>query len=183
MPQLDKYIFLNQVLALIFFFFLIYIYIRGTVIPNLNMSLKYRHKRFATLFSHDRGNWSLFKETNSSISRRAVKQLNFINQHLNNVFTQYKLKYKVNFILLLNTYFNSKHLFVLLKLLSTKNKSLNDYIQNNFWFYKKYNTVSLSLVSIFSNKNFFFFSQEQFNLFLIKEIVRSHYLIQKVQKN
>ena len=55
MPQLDKYIFLNQVLALIFFF-LTYIYIRGTVIPNLNMSLKYRHKKFASLYSHDRGN-------------------------------------------------------------------------------------------------------------------------------
>ena len=56
MPQLDKYIFLNQVLALIFFFFITYIYVRSTVIPNLNMSLKYRHKSFAKLANHDYNN-------------------------------------------------------------------------------------------------------------------------------
>ena len=56
MPQLDKYIFLNQILALSFFFFITYVYIRSIVIPNINMSLKFRYKRFATLFSHDRGN-------------------------------------------------------------------------------------------------------------------------------
>ena len=56
MPQLDKYIFLNQILALSFFFFITYVYIRSIVIPNINMSLKFRYKRFEKLFSHERGN-------------------------------------------------------------------------------------------------------------------------------
>ena len=46
MPQLDKYIFFNQIIYLTFFFFLIYVYIRGLVIPEISSILKYRKKKF-----------------------------------------------------------------------------------------------------------------------------------------
>lgn len=174
MPQLDKYIFLNQVLALIFFFFLTYIYIRSTVIPNLNMSLKYRHKRFAILFSHERGNWNLFKQSKNSFSNRAVNQLNFISNQLSTIFSQYKIEYNKNFNWLFNVYSSSKYLYLLANI--SKTKKFDDFFKSFIIFYNKYNTTSLNVISIFSNKNYHFFSQEQFNLFLIKEIIRSTHL-------
>lgn len=177
MPQLDKYIFLNQVLALIFFFFLTYIYIRSTVIPNLNMSLKYRHKSFAMLFSHDRGNWALFKKNKASVGAYAVTQLNFINSQLTTIFSHYKIKYNTNFILLLQTYFSSRNLFFIIKSFSITNNKLSNFITDNFWLYIKYNKTSLNLNSIFSKKKFSFFTQEQFNQFFFKEIVRSTYFL------
>ena len=174
MPQLDKYIFLNQILALSFFFFITYVYIRSIVIPNINMSLKFRYKRFEKLFSHERGNWGLLKETNASFGRRAVTQLNSINQNLNSILTKYKYKYNLYFIWLVNTYFLSKYLFFLLKIINIKNKGLYEFIHKNFWFYKKSKQTSSYLISTFNNKNFYFFSQEYFNYFFIKEIIRSN---------
>lgn len=44
MPQLDKYIFLQQILTLIFVFFLIYKHLRGRFIPYINGVLKYKYK-------------------------------------------------------------------------------------------------------------------------------------------
>lgn len=177
MPQLDKYIFLNQVLALIFFFFLTYIYIRSTVIPNLNMSLKYRHKRFAILFSHDRGNWGLFKQAKASVSRRAVTQLNYINSELNSIFSQYKIEYNKNFNWLFNIYFSSKYLYFLLNINKLEKNQLNKFFTSFIMFYSQHNTTSLNLTSLLFNKKFNFFSQEHLNLFLIKEIIRSNYLL------
>jgi hypothetical protein len=45
MPQLDKYIFFNHVVTLTIFFFLIYIFLRKSVIPQISTTLKYRKKR------------------------------------------------------------------------------------------------------------------------------------------
>jgi hypothetical protein len=45
MPQLDKYIFLNQIIYLTFFFFLIYMHVRKDVVPRVSTVLKYRKKR------------------------------------------------------------------------------------------------------------------------------------------
>lgn len=45
MPQLDKYIFFNHVVTLTIFFFLIYIFIRKSVIPQISTTLKYRKKK------------------------------------------------------------------------------------------------------------------------------------------
>lgn len=47
MPQLDKYIFFNHVVSLTFFFALIYIFVRKSVVPNISTTLKYRKKRLA----------------------------------------------------------------------------------------------------------------------------------------
>jgi len=45
MPQLDKYIFFSQITYLTFFFFLIYLYVRGTIVPKISTLLKYRRKK------------------------------------------------------------------------------------------------------------------------------------------
>lgn len=44
MPQLDLAIFFFHIVCFTFFFFLIYIYIRGSFIPNLSALIKYRKK-------------------------------------------------------------------------------------------------------------------------------------------
>ncbi len=46
MPQLDKYIFYSNITYFSFFFILIYMYLRSTVIPNVSSMLKYRKKKF-----------------------------------------------------------------------------------------------------------------------------------------
>lgn len=56
MPQLDPYIFLHQIITLIIFFFLIYFYVRKTIVPKLNSILKYRNKKVTKLLHHDKGN-------------------------------------------------------------------------------------------------------------------------------
>ena len=137
------------------------------------MSLKYRHKKFASLYSHDRGNWRLFKETNASLSRRAVTQLNFVNHQITNIFNTYKQFYNNYFFWLTNLYFSSKYLFLLLNLLIIK----TNFTQNTIWFYNKSNISNM--ISTFSNKKFSFFSQEEFNSFLIKETIRSNNFINR----
>jgi hypothetical protein len=52
MPQLDKFIFLNQIVSLTIFFFFIYIYARGTIIPKLSSVLKFRYKKLNKLNKH-----------------------------------------------------------------------------------------------------------------------------------
>jgi len=173
MPQLDKYIFLNQVLALIFFFFLTYIYIRSIVIPNLNMSLKYRHKKFASLYSHDRGNWRLFKAVKKSWSRRAITQLTFVTSQINDIFNQFKNKYNQMFIKLINNYYISKYMFVLLTLQLIQ----NELSTSSIWFLN--NLKIKNFPSLFLNPTLNFFSQEFFFNFLIKENIRTTFFINK----
>lgn len=55
MPQLDKYIFLNQILSLTIFFLLLYIYIRNTIVPTISKLLKYRRKKLNLLFKKATG--------------------------------------------------------------------------------------------------------------------------------
>lgn len=49
MPQLDQYIFLHEIVTLIFAFFLLYAYVRRVMLPQLNAVLKYRTKKIAEL--------------------------------------------------------------------------------------------------------------------------------------
>jgi len=44
MPQLDLYMFTYQLHVFGSFYFLIYVYLRGVVIPNLSTIMKYRKK-------------------------------------------------------------------------------------------------------------------------------------------
>ncbi len=105
MPQLDKYIFLNQVLALIFFFFLTYIYIRGTIIPTLNTSLKYRNKKLIELIRHDKAHWKLFNNTNDYFSDQGVNQLIIVNSYFTNIINIYKTTYDKKFFFNIYDYF------------------------------------------------------------------------------
>ena len=57
MPQLDKYIFFNHVVTLSVFFFLVYVYLRGSVIPYISSTLKYRKKR-VNLFTNELENYT-----------------------------------------------------------------------------------------------------------------------------
>ena len=56
MPQLDKYIFFNHVVTLTIFFFLVYMYLRKSVIPHISSTLKYRKKRI-NLFNTELENY------------------------------------------------------------------------------------------------------------------------------
>ena len=56
MPQLDKYIFFNHVVTLTIFFFLVYMYLRKSVIPQISSTLKYRKKRI-NLFNTELENY------------------------------------------------------------------------------------------------------------------------------
>lgn len=89
MPQLDKYIFVHQLISLIFFFFLLYFYVRGTAIPKLNSVLKYRKKKIEKLLKHDKGNWKLFNDSNLYYSWLSVIYLRLINDKLNYILNSY----------------------------------------------------------------------------------------------
>ena len=89
MPQLDKYIFLNQILALFFFFFLVYFYIRGTVIPKLNAILKYRNKKIAKLIRHEKSNIKIYNNTNLFFSKWGSSYLTFTNKIIVDILKNY----------------------------------------------------------------------------------------------
>ena len=61
MPQLDKYIFFNHVVTLTIFFFLVYMYLRKSVIPQISSTLKYRKKRI-NLFNTELENYKKIYE-------------------------------------------------------------------------------------------------------------------------
>lgn len=74
MPQLDKYIFFNQIIYLTFFFSLVYIYIRGTVVPKISTLLKYRKKRIY-LFNEQINGYSKILKFSKSIFDKEGKIL------------------------------------------------------------------------------------------------------------
>ncbi len=96
MPQLDKYIFLNQILTLFVFFFLIYFYVRGTIIPNINSMLKYRSKKRELLIFHDKEHWRLIKDANLKFGKFGLRFLGLINNHsfLTSILEEYRLKFE-----------------------------------------------------------------------------------------
>ena len=112
MPQLDPYIFLHQIITLIFFFFLIYFYVRKTVVPKLNSILKYRNKKISKLFNHDKGNWRLYNKSNMYYSWLANIYLNKTNNKVSLFFNKEIISYMnliqnkkiINFFTLINKY-------------------------------------------------------------------------------
>lgn len=121
MPQLDPYIFLHQILTLIFFFFLLYFYVRKTIIPKLNSILKYRNKKINKLLDHDKGNWKLYNKSNMYYSKVANIYLNkttlalsfFLNNNLTNYINLIKKKNINNYFFFFNKY--QKNLLLELK--------------------------------------------------------------------
>lgn len=90
MPQLDKFIFLNQILGLIFFFFLIYIYVRSNILPKINAILKYRNKKRKTLINQEKGSYRLYSNANLYFSKWAVNYINYSLKIIQNIFNECK---------------------------------------------------------------------------------------------
>lgn len=85
MPQLDKYIFFNQIVYLTFFFFLIYAYIRGTVIPVISTTLKYRKKKAYFLLSEIDSYSKLLASSKDLLDKRGKAFVIFLSEKLNNL--------------------------------------------------------------------------------------------------
>lgn len=109
MPQLDKFTFLNQILGLIFFFFLIYIYIRGTVLPKINTVLKYRTKKSLKLLHHEKATQRLYSNSNYYFSKWAVNYIEHCIDVLSLVFVKSK-KYTSENIAILQKNLRKKEL-------------------------------------------------------------------------
>lgn len=83
MPQLDKYIFFNHVVTLTIFFFLVYMYLRKSVIPHISSTLKYRKKRI-DLFNTELENYKKvyeyskidFEDKSKNFSIKSLDNLN-----------------------------------------------------------------------------------------------------------
>lgn len=114
MPQLDKYIFVNQIIYLSIFFFLIYFYIRGTVIPQVSSLLKYRKKKINSL-NNQLQEYTKFKNFVKSVFDKKGK--NFILYLTNSIYNFNFFYYKSvlkQFKNIYNTFFSN--IFVNLKL-------------------------------------------------------------------
>lgn len=121
MPQLDKYIFSSQILILTFFFFLIYIYIRGKVVPKISAIQRYRILKVDDIHI-DLDHFALikrnaFKFYEKKAVRFTIKALN----SLNTISSLYK-KNSTNQINNLNKSLNAKIYNKTLSTLIIKNK-------------------------------------------------------------
>lgn len=91
MPQLDKYIFFNHVVTLTIFFFLVYMYLRKSVIPHISSTLKYRKKRI-NLFNNELENYKKvydyskvdFEDKSKNFSIKSFDNLNKLINFYNN---------------------------------------------------------------------------------------------------
>lgn len=92
MPQLDKYIFFNQIVYLTFFFFLIYVYIRGTVIPVISTTLKYRKKKAYNLLSEIDYYSKLLASSKSLLDKHGKIFVIFLSEKLNKLNNFYQNK-------------------------------------------------------------------------------------------
>lgn len=108
MPQLDKYIFFNHVVTLTIFFFLVYMYLRKSVIPHISSTLKYRKKRI-NLFNTELENYKKvydyskidFENKSKNFSIKSFDNLNkLINFYNNKSLEELSKIYDINWNLL-----------------------------------------------------------------------------------
>jgi len=108
MPQLDKYIFFNHVVTLTIFFFLIYIFLRKSVIPQISTTLKYRKKRI-DLFNSELNDYEkVYTFSKLDFENKGKNFSNKILENLESLITFYNKKsteelskiYNVNWSLL-----------------------------------------------------------------------------------
>jgi hypothetical protein len=132
MPQLDKYIFFNQIVYLTIFFFLIYINIRGTVVPKISILLKYRKKKINLLnIQIERYNKILnfakfiFDKNGKNYALFLVKRLNIIGfSYFNRVTFQFQFLYNT----ILHIFEEPKFFFFLSRTKLELNR-LNNYVR------------------------------------------------------
>lgn len=105
MPQLDKYIFFNHIISLTIFFFLIYVFIRKSVVPEISTVLKYRKKKIE-LFSKQINNSEKIFNLSKSVYEKKGKTFlinisdkleKLINSFNNKSLTQLLNLYNLNF--------------------------------------------------------------------------------------
>lgn len=94
MPQLDLFMFTYQLHVFGFFYLLIYIYLRGIVIPNISTVIKYRTKFSESLKSKNIYFLNFFENSNikflNKIINRNTKILESINKNI--LLNKYLLK-------------------------------------------------------------------------------------------
>lgn len=111
MPQLDKYIFLHQIIAFSIFFILIYMYSRKTILPKINKILKFRKKFSKLLIFHYSKLQIWHTKTNRFYSRKTIEfigeSLTPLNKYLSWLNTNiiYKIK---NVLININNIKNKK---------------------------------------------------------------------------
>lgn len=105
MPQLDKYIFFNHIISLTIFFFLIYVFIRKSVVPEISTVLKYRKKKIELFSKQINNSEKIFNLSKSvyekkgktfliNISDKLEKLINsFNNKSLNQLLNLYNLNF------------------------------------------------------------------------------------------
>ena len=119
MPQLDKYIFFNHVISLTIFFLLIYVFIRGTVVPQISTTLKYRKKRLILFNEQLNDSTKILNFSKTLFDRKGKNYLSNLSLILNKLTIFYETKsskqildlYLLNFDILKNN--NNINNFVL----------------------------------------------------------------------
>ena len=83
MPQLDQYIFFSQILSLIFFFLLTYIYVRSSIIPKVSSILKFRKKKVNLLIEKTDLYNKTSKKTLLFSEEKGTNYLNNVSSQIN----------------------------------------------------------------------------------------------------
>lgn len=94
MPQLDLYMFTYQLHVFGFFYFIIYIYLRGIVIPNISTVIKYRTKFSEILRSKNLYFLNFFENSNIKVLNKMLTRHLKISETINKniLLTKYLLK-------------------------------------------------------------------------------------------
>lgn len=92
MPQLDKYIFFNHVISLTIFFLLIYVFIRGTVVPQISTTLKYRKKRLILFNEQLNDSTKILNFSKTLFDKKGKNYLNNLSLVLNKLTSFYETK-------------------------------------------------------------------------------------------
>lgn len=92
MPQLDKYIFFNHVISLTIFFLLIYVFIRGTVVPQISTTLKYRKKRLILFNEQLNDSTKILDFSKTLFDKKGKNYLSNLNLVLNKLTIFYETK-------------------------------------------------------------------------------------------
>jgi hypothetical protein len=107
MPQLDKFTYFNQIIYLTIFFSLIYIYIRGTVVPNFSTLLKFRKKKINSIFINIKNDTNHLELINGFFDTKGKNLLLFLNKYLDKINYLYFNNIYIQFINLYSNFYNT----------------------------------------------------------------------------
>lgn len=107
MPQLDKYIFFNHIVSLTIFFFLIYIFIRKSVVPEISTVLKYRKKKIELFSKQISNSEKIFNLSKSIYEKKGKTYLVSISDKLEKLVNSFNEKSLTQLLSLYNLNFNT----------------------------------------------------------------------------